>query len=130
MSVFPGVISVIGIIAVLIAVLMGGHAYLKIGSLVMKNLSKKHIKHVYRIADDIYNNHEYPNLCYECGYHDCDFECTSSRYLCWWWCPYECYQLANYIKAHKMYAYYGSDKIKKRVHKREFRKCKKGRGLL
>lgn len=96
----------------------------------MKNLSKKHIKWVKSFNEFIHDKHEYPNLCYECGYHDCDFECTSSSYDSWYWCPYECYQLENYIEAHKMYAYYGSDKIKKRVHKRELRKRKKGRDLL
>lgn len=83
----------------------------------MKNLSKKHIKWINYMADIIDKDYGYPKLCYDCGYHDCDFGCTAGSDT-WYWCPYECFNLDNYIERHKMIACYKSKKIDKCFGKR------------
>lgn len=83
----------------------------------MKNLSKKHIKWINYMADIIDKDYGYPKLCYDCGYHDCDFGCTAGSDT-WYWCPYECFNLDNYIECHKMIACYKSKKIDKCFGKR------------
>lgn len=90
----------------------------------MKNLSKKHIKWVKKMAEEIDTKHAYPKLCYDCSFHDCDCGCTAGQDV-WYWCPYECFNLENYIEEHKMYSCFKSEKIDKRYGKRWRKKKRK-----
>lgn len=57
------------------------------------NLSKKTIKHIYRLADAV---PEYPRACSSCDYYEEGYCTASYGSMSELWCPYEMFTIENY----------------------------------
>lgn len=62
------------------------------------NLSKKCIKHLYRLADAV---PEYPGACSCCDYYEEGYCTASYGSMSELWCPYEMYTIENYQENHR-----------------------------